>query len=266
MKYLGANEAALRRLIETGITVEAVSEDLYCVESAEMGPSVWADLAARGFDRCGISNGGQVIGYVESATTENHSIQPIQIHQLVAETTPLWQAMPRLAESLWLFVLTPSGPTGIVTLADLAKQPARLLMFGVLSLLEMAMLAIIRREFPDTDWCDLLSNGRIEKASTLLAQRREKGQDIDLADCLQWCDKAAICAKSEQIRTRWDLPGKGQCDRLFEEIQVLRDQLAHSQHPAPDGDWRRVVKCLQEADRLITVSVDMLGVRREVKE
>ena len=262
MKRLGSNETALRRLIETGITVESIGEELYCLESTEIDPALLKSFHGRGFERCGIEQDGQVIGYLEPSTTQD--VLAIQIDQLVAETTPLWLAMPRLARSGWLFVLTPSGPTGIVTVADLAKQPARLLMFGVLSLLEMTMLAIIRQEYPDDGWCDLMSNGRIEKANELLDQRREKGQDIDLADCLQWCDKATICGKSERIRMSWGFPVRSECDRFFKEAQYLRDLLAHSQHPAPDGDWYKVVKHLQEADRLITASMDILGLREEV--
>lgn len=260
MKRLGANEAALRRLIETGITIGAISEELFCVEQEDIGPALWEDLNARGFDRCGVKVDGRVTGYVESPApgVSTAEVQAIAVDQLVAETAPVWQAMPRLAESRSLFVLTPSGPTGVVTVADLSKQPARLLMFGVISLLEMTMLEVIRREHPDDSWRGLLSDGRIDKAEALLAQRQDKGQDIDLADCLQWSDKATICAKTHRVMSSWGFASKGACERLFKDVQDLRDQLAHAQHPAPDGDWCRVVQWLREADRLITSNMDML--------
>lgn len=261
MNRLGANESALRRLIESGITVESISEDLFCISPTDIGRTLWADLDARGFDRCGVKADGRVIGYVESpdggaGTSET---RPISVDHLVADTTPVWQVMPRLAEARWLFVLTASGPTGVVTVADLAKPPARLLMFGLISLLEMTMLALIRRKYANDGWCDLLSEVRIEKAKALLAQRREKGQDIDLADCLQWSDKATICAKTPHVMTAWEFSSKGTCVRLFKNAQDLRDQLAHAQHPAPDGDWCRVVQWLREADRLITTNMDLLS-------
>lgn len=260
MKRLGANEAALRRLIESGITVESIREELLCIAPTDIGPKLWADLHTRGFDRCGVKVDGRVVGYVESPDSDAATVEtlPISVDDLVADTTPLWQVMPRLADAKWLFVLTASGPTGVVTVADLAKPPARLLMFGLISLLEMTLLALIHREYRDDGWRDLLSGGRIEKAEALLTQRKAKGQDIDLADCLQWSDKATICAKTPRVMTAWGFSSKSACDRLFKNAQDLRDQLAHAQHPAPDGDWCRVVQWLREADRLIKANMALL--------
>jgi hypothetical protein len=196
----------------------------------------------------------------EAAEDAKDVIRAIQVDQLVAESASLWEVMSRLAESKWLLVLTSSGVTGIVTVADLAKQPARLLMFGIGSLLEMSMLALIRLEYPNEAWRGLVSEGRIEKAKALLEQRRAKGQEIDLADCLQWSDKATICAKTERMRSRWGYSGKGECDRLFASVQDLRDQLAHSQHPAADGDWTRIASVLTQADRVLATNMQLLGV------
>lgn len=251
----------MRSLIETGITVGAISADLYCVPSHQIGKSLWEDLDERGFDRCGITDGDRLLGYVERAGRESAKdvIRAVQVDQLVAENASLWEVMSRLAGSKWLLVLTSSGVTGIVTVADLAKQPARLLMFGIVSLLEMSMLTLIRLEYPDDGWRDLVSSGRLEKARGLFTQRRAKGQDIDLADCLQWSDKAAICAKTERLRLRWGFSGKGECDRLFARIQDLRDQLAHSQHPAPDGDWGGVAETLGRADKLLSANMELLA-------
>lgn len=262
MKQLGANEASLRNLIETGITVDSVSEELFCVQQTEIGPSLQKALKDRSFNRCGVKEGDRIIGYFEPDTSIER--QSIRIEQLVAETTPLWLAMPRLAESQWLFVLTSSGLTGIVTVADLAKQPSRLLMFGMVSLLEMTMLAIIRREYPNGEWRELISLERIDKAEDLLSQRRQKGQDIDLADCLQWCDKGTICQKTQKIMSEWSFSSNGECERFLNNVQDFRDQLAHSQHPAPDGNWWDVVCWLKQADNLIMKNMNLLNRQGEI--
>ena len=261
MRRLASNAAALRRLIETDITVGAVSEELYCVEESDISDGLWDDLRRRGFDRCGVRQGGRITGYVERTGVSGVAgdIRTMSVDQLVAETTPLWEAMLRLAESRWLFVLTPAGPDGIATAGDLAKQPARLLMFGVISLLEMTMLTLIRQTYPDGGWLGMLKPQRVEHAKGLLQQRQQKGQDIDLADCLQWCDKAAVCMGTPEVRSAWAFQSKAACRRVFRHAESLRNQLAHAQHPAPDGDWCRVVHVLRDADRLITANLKLLG-------
>lgn len=260
MKRLGSNEAAFRRLIETGITVGSVSETIYCVDESDIGDSLWSYLRGRGYDRCGVCQNDRIIGYVErpDVSSGGEKVLNMSVHQLIAETTPLWQAMARLAESRWLFVLTPEGPNGIVTVADLAKQPARLLMFGVISLLEMTMLALIRREYKDNSWEDYLKLSRVTKAQELLTQRRNKGQEIDLVDCLQWCDKATICASTKGVLECWNMGDTKECKQFLNQGQELRDLIAHAQHPAPDGEWSDVVQWLQKADLLIQISLPLI--------
>jgi hypothetical protein len=257
MKRLAANQGALRRMIESGLTVDSVAEDLFCVSQDELDSELEQQLESRGFDRCGVRDDTGVIGYVEQGSVSATSIRDIEIGSLVGETTPLWHAMPLVARNVWMFVLTPAGLTGIVTVADLSKQPSRILMFGIISLLEMTMLALIRQEYPGDDWQKHLTKKRVENAQRLLNQRRSVGQELDLADCLQWCDKASICMKTKRILTTWGMKRKD-CEVLLDDLQTLRNQLAHSQDPAPDGGWARVVDQLQQADYLIERNVGML--------
>lgn len=259
MKQLGLSENSLQRLIENGITVGLISEEFYCVKQEDNNPSLYEKLQSLGFDRCGINNGDCLIGYVEpnSKSTSVEELKPFQIEQIVAETNPLWSVLPRLTESKWLLVLTSSGPPGIATVADLTKQPARLLMFGLISSLEMTLLELIRCEHPDEKWSELLSSGRLDKANELLNLRKENNQEIDLTDCLQLSDKKTICANTERFLEEWGLT-KTNFEKRFRKIEKLRDRLAHAQYLAPDGNWSGVVQSLKEADKLIRKSMEFL--------
>lgn len=260
MKRLGASEKSLRHLLETGITVESICEELFAADPVKLKPADIADLRQRGFDRFGLKTKGRVSHYVELTAHEFSlkNARPILVENIVAQSTPLWLAMDRLAAVRWLFVLTPEGLTHIVTLADLAKQPARLLMFGLISLLEMVMLEIIRRKFTGEELQTQISADRLNKTRKLLNELQEKGQEIDLADCLQWGDKAAIIARMDWLRKRWEFKSKSRCDEFLDDVQDLRNQLAHAQHPAPDGDWSRVVHLLQKVDDLIKSGLEWL--------
>ena len=99
-----------------------------------------------------------------------------------------------------LFVSVHDKVWGIVTKGDLQKFPLRMWLFGVLSLVEMQMLRLIRQRYPDDAWKACLRPKRIADANRLFNLRVRKNQEIDVDDCLQWCDKAAIIAGNESLR------------------------------------------------------------------
>lgn len=265
MKRLLANQESLRRMIETGIPVGSISEVLFSVDEGKIGSSLMDELTRKGFDRCGVTRDGEPIGYVEPGSSDepNWQLKGIALTRLVAESASLWSTLKRLATSGWLFVLPASGEMGIVTVADLSKQPARLLMFGVISLLEMTMLEIVRRECEDDELSRYLKAPRLADAKSVWEDRRKHGQEIDLRDCLQLCDKKTICSKIEHVRNASGFTSKTRCAGVFKAIEALRNQLAHAQHPSPDGNWSKVVESLREADRLIVAGVDLLEQQAE---
>lgn len=259
MKRLLATEESLRRLIETGITVGSIGEPLYTVDRDQVGPKLAKDLRKRSFDRCGVTAEGRVVGTVSLKSLKSgQPVEQIGLDRLAAETTPLWNAMPRIVEQGWLLLLPADGEMTIVTAADLAKQPPRLLMFGLVSLLEMTMLALIRREYDEAGVQESLPAGRARKARDLLEERRKANQETDLVDCLQLCDEATLCKKSDRIREALEFDSKGKCQSTFGEIESLRNLLAHGRHPAPNGEWQAIVDLVAEIDRLIGAGLELL--------
>ena len=165
--------------------------------------------------------------------------QRFEIQDLVSPCSPIYQSLQRLCERKRLFVLGWEGVEGIVTIADLLKQPVRLMLFAEVSLLEMALLTMIGQLFPNDGWTAKLSACRVEKARELHSQRILKKQDIDLADCLQLFDKARILLKDEKWDA-WGFASKGEADGFFESLNTLRDNLAHGQDPSQGADWTEV--------------------------
>jgi len=176
--------------------------------------------------------------------------------------------MRRLACDGPLYVLGDQGDDGyygldgIVTKFDLGKQPARLLMFGVVSLLEMTMLALARREAGEF-WQECLSAARLEAANELHRARQQRGEEIDLLDCLQLSDKVSIFVRTEPLRAL--LGGSvQQIKRQFSSLQKIRDNLAHAQSPAADGDWASVIATLQWGHAILDTCVAALTSEAEL--
>lgn len=256
----GAHLSSLQGLLDREITVALVAEDLHAVPADSPAGEVRAVLDERGFDECGVARGTSVHECVMrtelvSGTVGGHA-RPVPLERVVAPTTPLWACMGRLAANGPLYVLGDHGLDGIVTKYDLGKQPARLLMFGVVSLLEMTMLALARRAAGST-WRTLVSPQRAEAAEKLHAERRRRGEEIDLMDCLQLADKVAIFVKTDALKAL--LGGsRGGIEEEFKALQKIRDNLAHAQSPASDGDWSGVIAILQRGHAMLDACVAAL--------
>ncbi|MCX5658598.1 MAG: hypothetical protein NTW19_02615 [Planctomycetota bacterium] len=256
----------LQRLLEAEMRVELIAEPLHVVDEDAPAGATAGELAARGYDECGVRRGQAVHEIAErdalakalaNAVVGQHT-RPAPLGRIVAASTPLWACVDRLAEHGSVFVLGNTGLEGIVAAGDLNKPPARLLMFGLISMIEMAMVDIVRAHHPDEAWRELLAPKRVEAALRIHKDRRERRQEIDLTDCLQWCDKSAICIKTPGVLAAWGL-GKNAAEDLFEDLRIIRDQLAHAQSPAVAGGWREVIAKLRQGHATLVRTVEFLG-------
>lgn len=249
----------LRQLFEEEMRVALVAEPLEVAGADEPAGEVAARLAAKGFDECGVVRSRRVEAVVRrdrlagGGTAGDHA-EPVPLGRVVAGSTPLWACMRRVAEHGSVYVLSDrpgtQGITGglgsIVTRADLDKQPARMLMFGLISVLEMAMLALIRRRCP-VEWETMINERRLKQARELHKKREEANQETDLLECLQLCDKATICCRMPGVLEAWGL-SKTQATDLLGRVEGIRNQLAHAQSASGNGTWSKVVESLERAD------------------
>ena len=259
----------MQRLIERGLTVELIGEELSCVGPDEDARDVRQQLEQESFDVCGVCDRSGVIRFVECTDLKSGVVgdysKPIPPEHKVDHLAPLWSALPRIVQVGRLFIKGPDDEEGIVTIADLNKQPARLLMFGCVSTLEMTMLELIRQHYDEDRWTAHLSPGRLDHAKKLQEERLKGGFELDLVGCLQFCDKARVCLKTIKICEGW-CTGQSEGERLFKNLGRLRDHLAHGQDFVLDGDWKNIIANLQGARRLIQKSLDLLCTGAEGRE
>lgn len=263
MRRLPSHLASLQRLLDDAITVELIAESLYAVDGAADSAIVAADLEVKGYDECGVRRDGAIREFVRAVELNSGTVgewcHVVPPERIVAMRDPLWSSMESLALHGSLYLDGDSGLDGIVTTADLNKQPARLLMFGIVSMLEMTLLALIRSHYEKDSWQRCLKEDRIAKAEKLHKMRQERKEEIDLADCLQLSDKVTICMATDDILGEWNLSSRRKCQKLFSTLGQVRDNLAHAQSPATDGDWPRVLNALRDGHTILELSVKMLN-------
>ena len=135
--------------------------------------------------------------------------------------------------------LVVSGPNivGLVSLSDLQKLPVRAALFALITGFEIAMFEAIKRECAkDEDWKGHLSEGRQKKIDEEIQQSHEGDGFVDALLFTQFCDKSEILLKGFQLPE-----SKTAFRKKLEQIQALRDNLAHANEHAASPDQARHV-------------------------
>ena len=118
-------------------------------------------------------------------------------------------------------------------------------LFGIISLVEMQMLRIIREFCPENSWKNYLKEKRIAYAENIYKDRAKKNEQIDLAECIQFCDKREIILKDENILTEFRELSIQEIKKLLEEAEEIRNMIAHSQDFL-NGYWPRIVDIIND--------------------
>lgn len=99
--------------------------------------------------------------------------------------------------------------------------------------------AVNRSKYADASWRGLLSESRLAKAKSLHEERARRGQKVDLLDCLQFGDKGWILSYDEEWRKTVGYKSRREMREALKELEMLRNNLAHTQEIIPQG-WQRI--------------------------
>ena len=113
------------------------------------------------------------------------------------------------------------------------------------------VLHLIRDYYPDDSWQGSLSPGRLKMAKDLYTRRLARNEEIDLADCLQLCDKRTLLLKDDRLRESLSLGSNSQAERFLKGIEKLRDRLAHGQDIIAGSSWPAVFSLVQQTEKVL---------------
>lgn len=255
MKQLKSSSQDLRDLFEHSINVKHIAEKLQSCQDGDDAIEVKRRMDELDFDVLGVEDEGVINGYIERTSLETGPCSKYQrtFHpsELIAESTPLIDLFPILHDAPRVFVLHRNRVSVIVTRGDLQKAPVRMLLFGLVTLLEMHLLRLIRIYYPNDSWQEFLNDGRLEQAKKLLSERHARNEALDLADCLQFCDKRDLILRRLDIRERIRLKSKQSGEILLEFTEKLRNKLAHGQDLVTGSSWPEVIDLAKEIEVLL---------------
>ncbi len=233
----------LRRLFLDGFSVMDIAEPLVSFDAATPAAEGRKVLTESRLDLAGVRFNGLVEGYVlaEDLTTGEcgDHIRPFTRDDLVADSEPLVAAIRSLAINQRCFITVLGRPGAIITLHDLEKPAVRMLLFGMITLVEMMTVRYIRENFAAGSWQEFVSPQRLVKAKELQQERMRRNSSAELLDCLQFSDKGQILLRDPDFIKTSMFSSRSEGKKALKELESLRNNLAHSQAIVPDN-WQRI--------------------------
>jgi hypothetical protein len=236
--------------------VEYLCEPFVSFDYDKAAADVRQFLENKNFDTVGVRRDGLIVGYcyrkcLTSGILADHLslINGSEDVPVLQNTASLLEAISYFETKQLILVATGGQVFGIITRGDLHKAPVRMWLFGIVTLIEMQLLRLLRKHYPEESWKKHLKQ-RLKKAEEMFLDRQRHNEHIDLADCLQFCDKADMFCKSDKLRSAAGFASKAQCDDFFKKIQTLRDELAHAQDISA-GDWPTVIALTKRAEQIL---------------
>jgi hypothetical protein len=235
----------VRRIFTETFTARDVAEPLSSFDGSTSAAEVREFMNANDFDIVGIRKSGRVANYVERVLLGNGACGdfacPFEETTLLKDTAPLLTVLNGLTAASHLFVVTLGVVVGIITAADIQKPSVRMWLFGIVTLIELRCAELIEQHCQAEQWKQYLSEGRLQKAEALLAERRRRNPSVQLFDCLQFADKGQIIARNETLRSTTVFTSRRQVEDAVTKLEQLRNNLAHAQD-IPDSDWETILQ------------------------
>ncbi|MFB2922181.1 MULTISPECIES: CBS domain-containing protein [Aerosakkonema] len=255
MKQLKSTSADLRSLFEDSITVKYVAEPLKSVLATQSAPVVRQWMESLNFDVLGVEDNGIICGYIDRQSLADGLCGDYQriFHpsELIAASTPLIELLRILRYKTKVFVLDRDRVSGIVTRGDLQKAPVRMLLFGLVTLLEMQILRLVRIYYPNDSWQPFVKSDRVALAKKLWHDRQAKNEAMNLTDYLQFSDKRELILAKTEIVDRLGLKSKRAGERFLKSAEALRNKLAHAQDLVNDSSWPELIELAAEIETLL---------------
>jgi hypothetical protein len=248
----------MRRLFTEDFNAADIAEPLPSFDADRSVEDVRAAMERAGCEVAGLRLDGMVAGYVAQGDLDEDPegqaladrIRSFAPGEVIPYTAGFHDVLQALAVFETVFVTSTGAVTAFIQRKDLQSPPVRMWLFGLITILDGFVTRELEARYPNEAWTEDLSPGRLRKARELLAERQRRNQQASLVDCLQLADKAGILARSAEVRADWGVGSKRAADRLVQDLQSLRNNLAHSQDILT-YDWETIIELAQRLDRII---------------
>ena len=153
-------------------------------------------------------------------------------HHLIGANASILSFVQTADARPFRLVVSDSGIVGLVSLSDIQELPVRACLFSLVTGLEITMSRTIDATFGPSDaWKKLLNETRRLKLRDEIEQARRSGGIVSELLFTQFADKTTILKKS----VFQEHPDRNRTVRQLQDIEELRNHLAHANEYAPDS-------------------------------
>jgi hypothetical protein len=229
-----ALQLRMKKLFTEGFTVLDIAEPLLSFDAPAEAATALAAMEGSRDPVGGVRRDGRVSGYVRAGDLQSGGacadhVREIGPARVVLHRASLPEVVERLGEGReYCFVSVLGQIDAFVVRTHFEKPPARMWLFGMITIAEIFLTETIESLYPDDIWTDLVSTGRMRKARELHAERTRRGQPVRLVDCLQLGDKMQLLVREEEWREDFEFSSRRDGERWIKELGSLRNNLAHA--------------------------------------
>lgn len=239
------------RLFTKAFTARDIHEPLLSFDAQSI-EKVVTNILIPDVQILGVREHGRISGYLSKddiTSGRDFVIREFDQLQIVDIEAPFADIIHVLTHFSACFTSVDQTIIGVIRRGDIEKPVVRMWLFGVIIMIEMLAVDLIRAQYPDGLWTDLISSGRREKAELLLEERLRRGYQCSLLDCLQFSDKLQIVLRNQQFLEGAGFYSVSTAKKALKDLESLRNNLAHGQE-ITTHDWPPIIRLAQRVQQL----------------
>jgi hypothetical protein len=230
-----------------------IAEPLRSFDGEQDAVRIAAAMARKGVRVAGVRDHGAVAGYVArerlAEGSGNTHLRRFRRDQIVDGGASLADVVLVLTRHDYCFVRVLGEVIGVIERSDMQKPLVRMWLFGFITSSEMLLRERLLLRWPEEAWAQRMSATRLTKAQALRDERRRRGQECQLLDCLQFADLAQVLLDDPEELIAFGFESKAVAKRVIKEFQSLRNNLAHAQDIVT-YDWAQIARMAQRIEIL----------------
>jgi hypothetical protein len=191
----------------------------------EADAAAWLAENNPDFDQFPVRQGDATVGILlresgHTGKTVYDAMQPLREGLIVSADMPIADLIPQLRESHYRLILGGGRIDGLVTQSDLLKLPVRMLLFGLISHLELCLCALVRARAPWPEWLKRLESGQQKEICRRLDALKHARFEPDPLEFTNFSDVVDVLAQE---------PDSGdEFKAQLEAIRQLCNDIAHA--------------------------------------
>jgi hypothetical protein len=235
----------LYRLFSEAFTAHHIAEPVRSFDASRPCKEVQAIMELHQLDIICLREQGVIIGYARHKDLVGHTcrenMREFREGQVVSGDSPFSDIIHVLTLQQYGFISVLGEIAGVFCREDINKPVVRMWLFGIITFIEMEVMKVIARYFPDDSWQTSISEERLSQAKSLREERIRRGQHCNLLECIQLSDKGKIIISNQETMKIMGLDSRRSAKKVIRELESLRNNLAHAQDIVT-YDWGQIVR------------------------